>query len=562
MNDFYDISEQRVVEADSMQLENLGDQQILAVIGKTARGGWGEREYTSKTYYTATKPGDYDELFASRISGIKPPYETENLLEHHFRYYTSRFPENRNKFLQHIRYVILPLLKRRKLDVYIDFLKEWLAKKDETSSAAPFSQNEKLDEVLKYLASNPSKNNITSDTIHKEIFHKRISFEEAQLLHRKLLTSGIVTVIGYSYLQFSIKTSEFLRNGGFSNQISSLNEVRHLSVNNPINNSNNMSEDSKLEVFISYAWDTKEHEMEVVKFTDHLRKLGYEARIDKMISQQETATNFVTMMHKAMVQHKKVIVVLSEGYKKKAESFVGGVGEEYQLLLNDIKKQPKKYILVSFNGRSDELIPLGLLGRDIIDLSQGDEKLIRKLNDEDEYLFSEVAPKRPSFAPITIEDFRPNASLLKIDEPKVDQSDTSLFGGLYRYVRFSIAPKFSNLSAKPIDGFSYTIKLRRELIPDDYHLASQDGYLTKQVDVEKKLFPQQTFTGKEFQVLISATSLSQILETTISVTVYTDNGPVSSEFPVNTLFKLSPTNSSFMPPVPLTKDLFISQSGW
>jgi len=95
------------------------------------------------------------------------------------------------------------------------------------------------------------------------------------------------------------------------------------------------------DAFISYSWDNEDHEKKILELTEHLRNKGYDVKIDKMISQQETATNFVKMMHQAMLNHQKIIVVLSEDYKRKAETFTGGVGEEYQLLLTDILKNPK-----------------------------------------------------------------------------------------------------------------------------------------------------------------------------------------------------------------------------
>ena len=124
------------------------------------------------------------------------------------------------------------------------------------------------------------------------------------------------------------------------------------------------------EVFVSYSWDSEDHNQKVLAFTNHLRENGFEAQLDRMLSQEETAINFIKMMHKAMSEHPKVIVVLSKGYKEKAETFKGGVGEEYGILLNDISGNPNKYILVSFEERSDAIIPLGLKGRDIVDLSK------------------------------------------------------------------------------------------------------------------------------------------------------------------------------------------------
>ena len=39
------------------------------------------------------------------------------------------------------------------------------------------------------------------------------------------------------------------------------------------------------------------------------------------------------MMHKAMTDYEKVIIILSRTYKLKAEAFKGGVGNEYLLVM-------------------------------------------------------------------------------------------------------------------------------------------------------------------------------------------------------------------------------------
>lgn len=141
------------------------------------------------------------------------------------------------------------------------------------------------------------------------------------------------------------------------------------------------------DVIVTYCWDNETHQKNVFEFTCHLREEeGFYATLDRWLSQDETALDFQKMMHQAMTNYRKVIVVLSKGYKEKAEKFTGGVGSEFQLILKDIENHPKKYILVSFEGISDTITPLAFKGRDTIDLSKGDEnawnKLRSKLKDE------------------------------------------------------------------------------------------------------------------------------------------------------------------------------------
>ncbi|SOD13922.1 SEFIR domain-containing protein [Pedobacter xixiisoli] len=149
-------------------------------------------------------------------------------------------------------------------------------------------------------------------------------------------------------------------------------------------------------IFISYSWDSRNHEEHVISFANELRKNGFHVDIDKIISQRKTATNFNQMMHEAFLTSEFIIVVLSKGYKEKADTFKGGVGIEYRLILGEIDRHPKKYILVSFNGRDADIIPLGLDGRDIIDInSNGMEPLFRKLTDQHEFVLSSVSKQKP-----------------------------------------------------------------------------------------------------------------------------------------------------------------------
>jgi SEFIR domain len=161
-----------------------------------------------------------------------------------------------------------------------------------------------------------------------------------------------------------------------------------------------MKNTSEIKVFVTYSWDNEEHNEKAIAFTNFLRDHGFHAEIDKMLIQNETAKDFITMMHRGMTDYSKVIIILSETYRKKAEEFKGGVGTEYSLILRDIETNSNKYILISFEGFNDKIIPLFFKSREILDLSKGNErekeKLFAKLLDQKLYEFSPVAPKLPS----------------------------------------------------------------------------------------------------------------------------------------------------------------------
>ncbi|WP_448635251.1 SEFIR domain-containing protein [Pedobacter panaciterrae] len=197
-----------------------------------------------------------------------------------------------------------------------------------------------------------------------------------------------------------------------------LSQAKHFDNKDPLNKPVNSKIDSEAlqekPIFISYSWDTKDHEDHVVSFADELRKNGFNIDIDKIRSQRKTSTNFIQMMHEAFVQSDQIIVVLSEGYKIKADSFEGGVGTEYQLILGEIDKYPNKYIFVSFDGRKDSIIPAGFVGRDIINLSGGLEPLFRKLTGQHEYELSPVSKNKPALTKREIAPFADHQNNIKL----------------------------------------------------------------------------------------------------------------------------------------------------
>ena len=152
-------------------------------------------------------------------------------------------------------------------------------------------------------------------------------------------------------------------------------------------------------VAISYAHEDISFNEKVIGFANCLRKKhGYNVIIDELLRQQETATDFNEMMAKLISNANKVIVILTSKYKKRADDFIGGVGYEYRIILNEISSNPKKYIFVSFDNIDNDLIhhiePAALGNREIISLSEDDEKwdeLFAKLADKPIYQFLDVA---------------------------------------------------------------------------------------------------------------------------------------------------------------------------
>ena len=150
-------------------------------------------------------------------------------------------------------------------------------------------------------------------------------------------------------------------------------------------------------IFVSYSWIDKEPDMEVLNFVAYLRKNGYEATCDVMYMDEETAISFPKMMAKNLKEADKVIVVLSKDYKEKADLFRGGVGREYNYIIEDICNSFRKYILVTFFFYIESVIPDFLKGREVVSLSSNEEsykKLFYKLSDKKMFHFPEVNSKQ------------------------------------------------------------------------------------------------------------------------------------------------------------------------
>jgi len=131
----------------------------------------------------------------------------------------------------------------------------------------------------------------------------------------------------------------------------------------------------KPNLFVTYSWSDKDgklnesHQNRVGRFVNQLIETwGFETSFDLY----EEESNFIKMMYNQIENSDKVLIVLSEGYAAKANIFKqSGVEVEYTAIINDIKENPNKYILVAFDSRNGDIYPFGFKGNDTI-LIKGD----------------------------------------------------------------------------------------------------------------------------------------------------------------------------------------------
>lgn len=164
-------------------------------------------------------------------------------------------------------------------------------------------------------------------------------------------------------------------------------------------------------IFISHAWVNGKPDEKVLWLVAKLRECGFEVKCDVMFTGSRTSIHFKQMMAENMLKSEKIIIILSEMYKNKADAFEGGVGVEYKYILEDIDVNKNKYILVSFKDCiSGVEIPDSLRGREIIYLNSHFEVLIYRLENIPEYVFPDVNPKKKIVKPKIISTSEKNSN--------------------------------------------------------------------------------------------------------------------------------------------------------
>lgn len=188
-------------------------------------------------------------------------------------------------------------------------------------------------------------------------------------------------------------------------------------------------------VAISYAHGDKIYNEKVIGFVNRLRKHGYNALMDEYLKQQETAIDFNEMMANLITKSKKVIIILSPSYKDRADEFEGGVGSEYRIILDEINKNPKKFIFVSFEPINcdslNRIRPKALGNREIIEIANNDkewDKLFSKLTDKQIYIFEDVAKQKtePKSKRISLRQSKDKADLFQMAKIKLFENKQAL----------------------------------------------------------------------------------------------------------------------------------------
>ncbi len=138
MNPFYDISASETELEHPLQLKNLGEEQVRMSYGVTVRDAWGMKSYNdNKRYATPTTANDYDRQFLSKFRSIEPIYDAPKLLDYHLAHYIQNSNGDKNTFIRHIKYTILPMLGKNKQNILCyQLINEWIEGQTKPNSTA------------------------------------------------------------------------------------------------------------------------------------------------------------------------------------------------------------------------------------------------------------------------------------------------------------------------------------------------------------------------------------------------------------------------------------------
>ena len=288
-----------------------------------------------------------------------------------------------------------------------------------------------------------------------------------------------------------------------------------------------MSE-KKIKVGITYCWDSKEHQEKVINLCNTLRsEKGYDASMDKMLSQKESAINFHKMMHTLLNDNDKVIIVLSKGYKDKAESFKGGVGNEYESVLSEIHDNPNKYILFTFDSYDKEIIPFGFSGRELI-FNNDIEKLCHKITETPEILFSEMNAETyiPLQKKITIKEEGVKTPYFIIEDVQFKNVGSIAQGGKYSYIEYEVTPFIKYIGKETIKDIRIEISIPKLLVKiNDYKnfsLTNDPMVLLYSKDFNTRIFPNQQIETSSFNLTITRDFYQMCKDSKITVKIYSD----------------------------------------
>lgn len=152
-------------------------------------------------------------------------------------------------------------------------------------------------------------------------------------------------------------------------------------------------------VFISYSWDSPEHEAWVVKLAEKLVGNGVNIILDKW-DLGRLGSLLPNFMEQSISKSKRVICVMTPNYKKKTDRLEGGVGYEYSIITAEIFREinTSKFIPLIREGSDADAIPTALRERKYINMRE-DKEFDTKLEDLLRDIYNVPKYKKPTIGP-------------------------------------------------------------------------------------------------------------------------------------------------------------------
>jgi hypothetical protein len=208
--------------------------------------------------------------------------------------------------------------------------------------------------------------------------------------------------------EFYVKMQLFLEEGNSSKNISAEEQEFDFSTTVVNENSSHTQQNNNAEtptVFISYSWDSPEHEAWIINLATKLCDNGVNAILDKW-DLGALGKPLPDFMEKSITKSQRVICVMTPNYKKKTEHLVGGVGYEYSIITSEIflsGANTSKFIPLFRSGTYADAIPTVLKGRKYVDMRNDNEfeekfvnELLRDIHNEPKFKKPTIG-KKPNF---------------------------------------------------------------------------------------------------------------------------------------------------------------------
>lgn len=176
MNEFYSICTDGEDPKDEYQLKNLGNQVVSSIISIPVSGEWNSRGcYRRIKNYKKTTSEDYDKLLVNKLTRIKPSYDLYKILDYHLKYYLSKNDGDKSRFLDQIKYVVLPIIRKKKdNDIFIELISEWITNQKPKIQDKQSNSNISIGEI-----NAPTQITVNSDN---SLQYQQLSFSKEDII--------------------------------------------------------------------------------------------------------------------------------------------------------------------------------------------------------------------------------------------------------------------------------------------------------------------------------------------------------------------------------------------